>query len=872
MKQELDKAYNPGENEDKIYQKWEKSGYFNPDNLNLDDNAPSYTIVLPPPNVTDKLHIGHASTVAIEDLLIRYHRLKGERALWLPGTDHAAIATQNVVEKRIFKEFGKTRQDLGKENFLKEVWTFLETTQATILHQIRKMGASLDWSRLAFTLDEPRQLAVRTMFKEMYDEGVIYQGERIVNWCPRCHSTLADDEVEHKEEKAKLYWIKYGPFILATSRPETKLGDTAVAVYPGDPRYQDLVGKEIEINGVLGKFKVVVVADKAVDINFGSGAIKVTPAHSFVDNEIAQRHNLPSKKIINEDGRMMDNCGKYAELTTKEAREQIVVDMEKMGLMDHIDEDYLHNTAVCYRCGTIIEPLPSKQWFIGVDRKVKRLKNKSLKEKALEAAEEAKVKFIPDRFNKRYIDWMTNLHDWCISRQIWFGHQIPVWYKGKEIFVGLEAPKEAGWQQDPDTLDTWFSSGMWTFSTLGWPTNSKNGKKSGDLAKFHPTQVLETGYEILTLWVSRMMMMSLFALNEVPFEYVYLHGIILDEQGKKMSKSKGNGVDPLDMITKYGTDATRLSLLMGSTPGNDSRFNEDKVEAKRNFINKLWNISRFILTLTDEKYFSLPADKTPDAKTVADKWIISEMKKLIKTTTERLDNFEFSLAAEELNDFTWNKLADWYLEIAKVEKNKNEILIYLLKNLLILWHPFIPFVTETIWESFNDDILMVAKWPKVSGQEIGESDDFSLIQDIIVAIRNARSENKIEPAKKLEAIIYGNQFADLIPSQIEIIKNLKTGLSGLELKDGSEKISGSIMVPVRGVEIHLLGAIDAEKEKERLIKEQVNLEKLILLQSQKLNNLDFVSRAPEKIVSAEKDKLSAYQAELKKIIDIIQSL
>ena len=872
MKQELDKIYNPVENEDKIYKKWEESGYFNPNNLDLEADAPSYTIVLPPPNVTDKLHIGHASTIAIEDLLIRYHRLRGERVLWLPGTDHAAIATQNVVEKRILKEKGQTRQDLGREKFLEEVWSFLKTTQATILYQVRKMGASLDWSRLAFTLDEPRQLAVRTMFKAMYDEGVIYRGERIVNWCPRCHSTLADDEVEHREEKAKLYWIKYGPFVLATSRPETKLGDTAVAVYPGDPRYQALVGQEIEITGVLGKFKVKVVEDAAVDMNFGSGAIKVTPAHSFIDNEIAQRHSLPSKKIIDEDGRMMANCGKYAGLTTREAREAIVVDMEKLGLMDHVDDDYLHNASVCYRCGTVIEPLPSKQWFVGVDRPIKRLDNKSLKERALAVAENAQIKFIPERFNKRYVDWMTNLHDWCISRQIWFGHQIPVWYKDEEIYVGLEAPKENGWQQDPDTLDTWFSSGMWTFSTLGWPTNYANNKKLGDLAKFHPTQVLETGYEILTLWVSRMIMMSLFALDEVPFKYVYLHGIILDEKGKKMSKSKGNGVDPLDMISKYGTDATRLSLLMGATPGNDARFNEDKVEAKRNFVNKLWNISRFILTLSDEKYYSAPADKKPVAKTMADNWIIEELTKLIQGTSQRLDNFEFSLAAEELNEFTWNKLADWYLEIAKIEKDKEEILIYILKNLLILWHPLIPFVTETIWASFNESILMVAKWPVVQELDKVEENGLKQIQEIIIAIRNARSENKIEPAKKIEAVIYGHKAESLISNSKEIIKNLKTGLSSLEIKESGDKITDAILVLVGEIEIYLISKIDANKEKERLLKEKADLEKLILVQEQKLNNVEFVSRAPEKIVAGEKEKLNNYQQELNKISNLINSL
>ena len=872
MKQELDKAYNPGENEDKIYKMWEESGYFNPDNFDFPDDAKSYTIVLPPPNITDKLHMGHAATIAIEDLLIRYHRLRGERTLWIPGTDHAAIATQNVVEKRLLKEKGQTRQDLGREKFLEEVNSFLKTTQATILHQTRKIGASLDWSRLAFTLDDKRQSAVRTMFSEMYKEGVIYRGDRIVNWCPRCHSTLADDEVDHKEEKAKLYWIKYGPFILATSRPETKLGDTAVAVHPDDPRYTKLVGQELDIEGVLGSFKVKVVADKAVDINFGSGAIKVTPAHSFIDNEIAQRHGLASKKIINEDGRMMDNCGKYAGLTTKEAREAIVSDMQTMGLIDHIEEDYLHNTAVCYRCGTIIEPLPSRQWFISVDKKLERLGNKSLKEKSIEVAENGQIKFIPEKFNKRYLQWMNNLHDWCISRQIWFGHQIPVWYKGTEIYVGIVEPTGDGWKQDPDTLDTWFSSGMWTFSTLGWPENYQDGKKIGDLKKFHPTQVLETGYELITLWISRMIMMSLFALGEIPFEKVYLHGMILDKNGKKMSKSKGNGVDPLEVSTKFGTDATRLALLMGTTPGNDSRYNEDNVEAKRNFINKLWNISRFILSSTDEKFFTTPTDKIPGTVTAADQWIVSEMAKLIKTTTDRLDNFEFSLAAEELNEFTWNKLADWYLEIAKIEKNKEEILIYLLKNLLILWHPFIPYVTETIWFSFNSNILMVAKWPTGIVVKPTKDKGMELIQNIVVAIRNARSENKIEPAKKLEATIYGHKLTKLINEQKELIKNLKTGLASLEIKETGDKIEGAIMIPVGEIEIYLLGGVDASKEKDRLIKEKTNLEKLILLQTQKLDNSEFTSRAPEKIVITEKEKLVNYQQELLKIVNIINDL
>jgi len=873
MKQELDKAYNPGENEDKIYKKWEESGYFNPDNLNLTERAKSYTIVLPPPNITDKLHMGHAATVAIEDLLIRYHRLLGDRTLWLPGTDHAAIATQNVVEKRLLREQGKTRHDFGKEKFLEEVWNFLKTTQGTILHQTKKLGASMDWSRLAFTLDEERQLAVRTMFADMYKEGVIYRGERIVNWCPRCHSTLADDEVEYKEQLAKIYTFKYDkdfPILISTTRPETKLGDTAIAVNPKDERYKEYVGKEYKANFCGQILNIKIIADRNVESDFGTGALGVTPAHSMIDWQMAQANNLPLIKVIDEDGKIYQGFGKFSGLSALEARLAIVENLKNNDLLEK-EEDLNNNLSVCYRCGTAIEPISSKQWFVSVDKKIGRLGGKSLKEKSIEAAESGEIKFIPDRFNKRYLDWMNNLHDWCISRQIWFGHQIPVWHKEKEVYVGVNAPTGNDWIQDPDTLDTWFSSGMWTFSTLGWPNNYKDGKKINDLLKFHPTQVLETGYEIITLWVSRMIMMSFFALGEIPFEKVYLHGMIQDKNGKKMSKSKGNGVDPLDIIEKFGADATRLALLMGSTPGNDSRYSEDKVEAKRNFINKLWNISRFILTSCEEKYYPTSLDKTPEAKTLADKWILGELLQLTKSVSGRLDNFEFSLAAEELNDFTWNKLADWYLEIAKIEKNKEEILIYLLKNILILWHPFIPFSTETIWGSFNNDLLMVAKWPQVD-KILENSSSMVLIQDIIIAIRNARSENKIEPAKKLEAIIYGHKAAVLIKDQIEIIKNLKTGLASLEIKENGEELVNAIMIPVGEIVIYLLGAIDADKEKERLAKEKINLEKLIDLQKQKLGNTEFVSRAPEKIVAAEKEKLNTYQQELMKIVNIINSL
>jgi valyl-tRNA synthetase len=739
------------------------------------------------------------------------------------------------------------------------------------------MGASLDWSRLAFTLDQERQLAVRTMFREMYEAGVIYRGERIVNWCPRCHSTLADDEVEYKEQQTKLYTFKYDesfPITISTTRPETKLGDTAVAVNPKDERYKKFIGQEFIADFCGQALKISIIADHSVDPDFGTGALGVTPAHSMVDWQMAQANDLPIIKVIDENGKIKEGFGRYSGLEVGEAREKIVAELNERGLL-MAEEEITNNLSACYRCGTPIEPLPSKQWFISVDQKVARLGDKSLKEKALEAAHNGTIKFIPARFNDRYLDWMNNLHDWCISRQIWFGHQIPVWYRGEEVYVGLEAPKDDGWQQDPDTLDTWFSSGMWTFSTLGWPENFKDGKKISDLAKFHPTQVLETGYEILTLWVSRMIMMSFFALGETPFQYVYLHGIILDAKGKKMSKSKGNGIDPLDMIQKYGTDATRLSLLMGATPGNDSRFSEDKVESKRNFVNKLWNISRFILTATGEEFFIYPADKRPSAVTLADAWILQETSVLIKQVSGRLDNFDFSMAAEDLNEFTWNKLADWYLEIAKVEKNKEEILIYILKNLLILWHPFIPFVTEAIWGSFNNSLLMVERWPlnKDSDKTVeNQADDFSKIIKLIQSIRNARSENKVEPARKLTAVIYGHQSTALLQSNVELIKNLKTGLLEVDIKETGDKVDGAILIVCGEIEVYLIGAVNPAQDKDRLLKEAANLEKLIIGQEQKLANSEFISRAPAKIVNAEKEKLSNYQLELGKINNTLNSL
>jgi valyl-tRNA synthetase len=895
---EFEKQYTPADYEDKINKEWEDSGFFNPDNLDLPKDALPYTIVLPPPNVTDKLHCGHGVMIAIEDLLIRFKRMNGFRALWVPGTDHAAIATQNVVEKRILKETGKTRHDLGREVFLGEVNKFALQTQQTILNQIKKMGASLDWSRLAFTLDEQRGQAVKKMFVDMYNDGVIYRGERVINWCPRCQSTLADDEVEYKEQTAKLYTFKYSsdfPFAISTTRPETKLGDTAVAVNPKDERYKQYIGQTFEVDFVGVILEIKVIADYSVEMEFGTGALGVTPAHSMIDYQMAEKNDLPLVKVIDEDAKINPGFGEYSGLTAVEAREKIVEKLRAAGLMKK-EEDIQNSLSVCYRCGTGVEPLPSKQWFVNVDKKLERLGGKSLKQVSLEASVAGEIKFTPARFKNQYENWMNNLHDWCVSRQIWYGHRIPAWYKreysinnlqssildDKEVYVGENAPDGEGWAQDPDTLDTWFSSGMWTFSTLGWLDNFKDGVKSGDLAKFHPTAMLETGFEILTLWVSRMVLMSYYALGEKPFSNVYLHGMILDEKGKKMSKSKGNGIDPLDVIAKYGTDSLRLSLLIGNTPGNNARLSMEKVGAQRNFVNKLWNVSRFVLSTAKKKHYSVSADKLPKVKTLSDKWILDKLAAVIKTAAADIEQYNFSQAGELLIEFTCNDFSDWYLEASKFENSskRDEVLIFVLKNILKLWHPFIPFVTEVIWGKFNHSLLLVESWPKGGESDDklekfskeGADDDFKIIQDIISAIRNARAENKVEPARKVEAVIYAGAKAKLIKENEILIKSLKTGIGELSVLESGEKIDGAIYAAVGGIEIYLLGAVDSAKEKVRLEKEIANLENFVKALNVKLSNEEFVGKAPEKVVAIEKEKLAKAETELGKLKEQLKNL
>lgn len=706
------KPYDPSKTEARIYQEWEESGYFNPDRMIADGktapDAEAYSIVLPPPNVTGRLHMGHALMLAVEDVFVRAKRMQGYRTLWIPGTDHAAIATQSVVEKDILKKEGKSRHDLGREELLKRIGEFADESHDTIVSQLKVMGASLDWSREAFTLDEKRSHAVRTVFKQMYDAGLIYRGNRIVNWDPKGQTTISDDEIVHEERKAKLYTFKYAkdfPISISTTRPETKVGDVAVAVHPDDARYQEFVGKTYDLVFCEVPISVRVVADKEVDPAFGTGALGVTPAHSQIDWDIAERHDLPRVQVINEYAKMTVD-GRLSGRKAAEARDMVVEWLREEGLLEK-EEDVTQNISLAERTSGIIEPLPKLQWFIDVNKEIPG-RGKSLKELMLEPVRDGRITILPEHFDKTYFHWIENLRDWCISRQIWYGHRVPVWYRGEEMHVG-EAPEGDGWSQDEDTLDTWFSSGLWTFSTLGWP------EKTPELATYHPTVLLETGYDILFFWVARMILMTGFALDTVPFKTVYLHGLVRDAQGRKMSKSLGNNLDPLEIAAKFGADAARMALIVGNTPGTDMRISEDKIKGYKNFANKLWNITRYILTETEGAQADASLNETDSA-------IRAELDALAQDATADINAHRIYLAAEKLYHFAWHRLADELIEESKgifagmddaAKASRKALLLSLLTDLLKLLHPFMPFVTEEIWKSVrpDDGLLMVAPWP-----------------------------------------------------------------------------------------------------------------------------------------------------------------
>ena len=884
---ELPKAYEAALYEVGLYEKWEKSGYFNPDNLPGDRTEP-FCIVLPPPNRTGTLHLGHATMAAIEDLMIRFERMRGKRALWIPGTDHAAIATQVKVEQLLIQGGMKDpRKELGREKFLEKVHEFAEQSGKRINEQMRKMGSSLDWSREAYTLDVPRNKAVNEMFKMMFEDGIIERGYRVVNWDPQFQTTLSDDEVLTKEVNARLITFKYDadfPIAISTTRPETKFGDTAVAVHPDDERYKQYVGKIYEPVFCGKKISVRIIADKAVDPAFGTGALGVTPAHSMIDAEIAERHVLPTVIVIGKDAKMLPEAGPdFSGLTVVEARKKVEKTLEAAGLLIKV-EDTAQNLPVAERGGAPVEQIPMRQWFIRVNKEFKLRQNTlgkwkkgqtvTLKELMTEAVASGQTKIVPERFDKTYFNWINNLHDWCISRQIWFGHQIPVWYPPaviaseakqsrdrhasqssarddeEKIIVSDISPGE-GWERDPDTLDTWFSSGTWTFSTLGWPD------KTSDLQTYHPTSVLETGYDILFFWVARMILMSTYALGEVPFKNVYLHGLVRDEQGRKMSKSLGNIIDPLDVSAKYGTDAVRLALVIGTSPGQDQKMSDEKIAGFRNFTNKLWNIGRFVSRAESKK----------KEMSIADRWIVSRLNETVRVVTERLESFQFSTAGEMLRDFTWTEFADWYVEIHKREGN-DAVLREVFMTLLKLWHPFMPFVTETLWEKLGGEgLLIIAEWPKPHGESDIEAEKImGGLQDIVSAIRSLRADYKVAPDKLVDVVVEAPLYADDFIAFEPVVKMLarveRLKIAG-EIAPPEQ--SATVTIGANTVSIPLAGLIDLDKEKKRIESDMAETKTFIRNVEGRLNNQEFVGKAPAKVVEGEKTKLAEAKAKLEKL-------
>ena len=910
---ELPKAYEY-KDEERAYQQWESSGFFNPDNL-PGERPEAFTIAMPPPNVTGSLHIGHAMFLTIEDLMTRYARMRGMRALWLPGVDHAAIATQNVIEKQIYAEEKKTRHEIGRTELMKRINEFVQGARHRIETQIRRMGSSCDWSRARYTLDPDLSMAVKTVFKMMYDNGLIYRGDRIVNWCPRCHSTLADDEVEYQEQKTPFYYFKYGPVVIGTARPETKFLDKTIVVHPKDKRYKDIVGKELEIEWITGKVRANVIADPVADMEFGTGAMTITPAHSFEDFALAQKYKLPVVKIIDENGNLTEAASEFAGRNAREARKEIVVILKKKGLVEKIDENYVHNLSLCYRCGTPIEPLPSLQWFIAVDKPftithpalAKKIGKKSatLKELSLWAVRSGAISIIPDRFNKTYFHWMEHLHDWCISRQIWFGHQIPVWYcenrelgiMNQELVTQKHNSKFAihnsenpcnqpivsvenitkcphcngAVTQDPDTLDTWFSSALWTFSTLGWPEKTK------DLRTFHPTSVMETGYDILFFWVARMILMTTHAVGDIPFKTVYLHGLVRDREGKKMSKSAGNGIDPLDMIARFGTDPVRLSLVVGTTPGNDIRLYEEKIAGYRNFVNKLWNIGRFILTTSGNQKNKKTKKQGPKPNTLADEWILAELNSIIENTTKAMEEFRYSAAIENLYDFTWSKFADWYIEIAKFQRTQglaestDQILLHALQELLKLWHPFTPFITEELWSHLNvilnlfqdpgkkqknnSNLLLIQSWPATKKQKNKESkNQFERLQKLTTALRTFRAEHKVNPKEKLTGkIVVSKEFEHAISDHLGLIAYLtKIHLT----------VDSKIAQPVIQLNGICVALTLPEKTLSKKPQDSVAVQQYITALKKRLSDPVFLSKAPPHIIEKEQKRLKEIEENL----------
>jgi len=858
QKKEIPKAYEARNYEDTIYAAWEESGFFNPDNL----SGEPFSIMMPPPNVTGVLHLGHALENTIMDSMIRYQRMHGRKALLLPGTDHAAVPTQAKVEKLLMEEgIAFPRQEFGREKLVERIRTFADASRATILSQIKKMGTSCDWSRLAYTFDENRNRAVNELFTRMYNDGLIYRGYRVVNWSVKGQCTCSDDELAYVDRKAKLYTFKYDaqfPFTIATTRPETKLGDTAVAVHPSDERYAQFVGQVFEVDFCGNPLRLHVIADEGVDPEFGTGALGVTPAHSAIDFVMYEKQKAAGNDIgiipvIGSDGKMTTQAGQEFEgLTSEEAREKVVARLREAGLLVS-EHEIEQNVGTSDRFGDVVEAIPMTQWWLDVQKEIPG-KGKSLRDLMREALtiglhgdEKQKVTINPERFTKLYLDRVEQLRDWCLSRQIWWGHRIPVWYKGEEMVVGQE-PEGEGWVQDEDTLDTWFSSGSWTFSTLGWPDDTQ------DLKHFHPTTWMQMGYEILYLWLMRMVLMSAYALKEISFKEVYIHGMLRDKDGQKFSKSLGNGIDPIEVIEKYSADALRFSLITGVTPGNDSRFYEEKVEAAQRLVNKLWNISRFILSSVDEmNHGAAFSELSPSS--MADKWILSQLVRLEEDVSSHMQVAEFSQATEKLREFTWSKFADWYLEIAKVQRQNettkastDAILVYVLEHLLTYWHPIMPFVTEAIWKYIEpEEFLMAHTWPVMRQIDLDLEAEHQMdrLQEVVSTIRNLRSEYQIDPKKKITVVLVGSQL-ESEQSAIEFLTGAQSCTWVKEAPQEGESVSA--VTSVGQVVVSLEGLVDKDKERARLEKERDEVMGYIKSLTDKLANEAFTSKAPEQVV------------------------
>ncbi len=878
---DLSKTYDSSAVEDGIYKDWLESGYFQPENLpNREMRKDAFSIVLPPPNVTGTLHMGHAVMLAIEDAMVRFQRMSGKDTVWIPGTDHASIATESKVEKILIEKEGITRHDLGRDKFLARVEQFAQESHDTIVNQMKKMGASVDWSREAYTLDDARNLAVRTAFVKMYEDGLIYRGFRVVNWDPTGQTTVSDDEVEYKEGTATLYTFTYGkdfPIAISTTRPETKVGDTAVAVHPKDERYQSFIGKAYAVNFAGVDLSIQVIADDSVDPHFGTGALGVTPAHSQADAELARVHALETIAVIGKDGKMLPNAGALvAGKTTLEARELIAAWLRKNDLMQK-EEEVMQNLSVAQRSGGAIEPLPMEQWFIAVNKEfVQNGETVTLKLLMQKAVSEKQVEILPERFEKTYFHWIDNLRDWNISRQIWFGHRIPAWHKGEEIYVGIDAPEGENWVQDPDTLDTWFSSGLWTFSTLGWPQNppqSPLGKEGGrsDLQRYHPISVLETGYDILFFWVARMILMSTYLIGEVPFKTVYLHGLVRDEKGRKMSKSLGNVINPLDMIEKYGADATRLSLMIGATPGNDVKLSEEKIATYRNFTNKLWNISRFVLSSVEDARLVSSISLDLNDYSEADKWILSRFNTVVQEVTQHFAMHQLSLAGEKLRDFTWNEFADWYVELAKVQKQNgktqtDDVLLYVLQGILKMWHPFMPFVTEEIYKQFEAGMLIVANWPTAEDLTKIDTSDFSRFQEAVIFLRGVRNRYKIPFMQTLA--VYASA-----PLLNEELTQLLTRWQNITLFTSEVPNSASASMSIQGIGVKVvLEGVDIEAERARIKKELETLEKAIKGAEAQLANEAFLARAQKEVIEGRQRLLLENRENKEQLIEQLAEL